>query len=237
MRYSKGLMFLESVERVVKKPSHSSGIDKRSYVRICRLGQGEYLGGKPSQNICQFVGFFLYLKKRNWPFSVHRRLLLGEVTIHPSVGFLSPPTPAHHPINTTNPEYLQCSWNLIKMNLGSHKKELFYQGLCEGEEDVHAALWSAGVFLIMRKLFKLWLMYIQKHFTYTVTSMSFLSEMPANHPTMTLISVKNGNNTRMIPVSYHRQLDPKQGARVSAHRMGMDRREDEAINIKRFCDR
>lgn len=64
-------------------------------------------------------------------------------------------------------------------------------------------------------------MYVQKHFTYTVTSVSFLPEVPANHPTITLISVKNGNNTRMIPASYHRQLDPKQGARVSAHRTGM----------------
>lgn len=45
MRYSKELMSLESVEQVVKKPSHSKGIDKRSYVRICRLGQGGYLGG------------------------------------------------------------------------------------------------------------------------------------------------------------------------------------------------
>lgn len=45
--------------------------------------------------------------------------------------------------------------------------------------------------------------------------------MPANHPTITLISVKDGDNSKVISDSCERQLDPKQGTRDSAHRIEM----------------
>lgn len=95
-------------------------------------------------------------------------------------------------------------------------KDLFHQGLCEGEGGVPTSLWSAGVFfMVVKAIFKVWLTV-----GYAITSVSFISEMSANHAAITLISVKDGDNSKVIPASYHRQLDPKQGARVSVHRMG-----------------